>query len=435
MVFACHLNRQREQENSAVRFINALRLKTKLQFLFFLISLGLILIGIIGYFNISAMKKNLDDLYFGSFIPVNELNEIIQTYHKGIELNVLKVKNGVISPFEASAELSAGLDRINRAWKAYAGHYKSKEELSYVSYSADTVKAANRYVEQVIDICHQRENVHNLSNATLFKTIERVQSVLGKLVKYETDVAREERRHLLVTYDSTLYQLIVTLVLIIGGVLLLSYAIFKSIQMDQRILELASKKLKRANEQLRSASYTDSLTGLNNRRYFNIIYDRELKRAKRTGSYFTFMMLDIDYFKLYNDSYGHLEGDKALIAVGKILHETLKRPGDYLFRLGGEEFGIIITETDPENSQMMAEKICREVENLKIAHLKNRASNYVTVSIGVTTLIPSVSLNDEVILSEADENLYKAKENGRNQYVVSSGFLKKKHVEPRERAA
>lgn len=130
------------------------------------------------------------------------------------------------------------------------------------------------------------------------------------------------------------------LVIVILAVLFISLYVFKSIQKDHTRLEIATKKLKIANKKLENVSYTDSLTTLHNRRYFNLVYERELKRAQRTHSYITFMMLDIDYFKQYNDTYGHLEGDYALKSVAKVLKDTLKRPSDYVFRLGGEEFGV-----------------------------------------------------------------------------------------------
>ena len=99
---------------------------------------------------------------------------------------------------------------------------------------------------------------------------------------------------------------------------------FKSIQTTHTKLEITTKKLKRANKKLENVSYTDSLTSLHNRRYFNFIYDKEIKRAKREKNYITFMMLDIDYFKQFNDTYGHIEGDYALKSVAKVLKDILK---------------------------------------------------------------------------------------------------------------
>ncbi len=415
-----------------MRFIDTLRLKTKLIILFILISSGLALIGIIGYFNINAMKKNLDDLYFGSFIPISELNTLIHSYHNGVEVTVYKLKAGSITAFEASEKLSYSLDEINRTWASYTSHYKSSDELLYMNYTNTAIIDTNRYIQRIIDICHLGEAVPQLSTQKISGVVEKMKTVLLKLQEYEMDVATQERKHLINTYDNTLIQLNTLFILIISAVLFLSWAMFKSIHAGQSTLEKTTEKLKHANVDLEKSSYTDSLTGIHNRRYFNIIYSRELKRAKRNGTYFTFMMLDIDYFKRYNDTYGHLKGDKTLQAIALAAQEALHRPGDYLFRLGGEEFGVILSDTDPKNSRLLAEHIRENIEALKIEHKESYASNVVTASIGLTTIIPSVNLGEEVLLSEADVNLYKAKENGRNQIALSTSILKRSHQHSEE---
>jgi diguanylate cyclase (GGDEF)-like protein len=401
-------------------FIHSLQLNTKLIVLYMLIGVGIVLVGIIGYINISAMKKNLDDLYFGSFIPVNELNELLYTYNNGVESTVFKLSNGTLSPFEASATLSKSLDKVQMSWKGYASRYKSSEEQQYVNYASTTLKRANRHIRRVIDVCHQGINVDRIASGTTSHLIMDVNRVIQKLLKYEKEVAYLERRKLLVTYDNTIIQLVIILGVITGAVLWVSYAIFSSIRRQQTILENTTENLKVANTKLEDASYTDSLTGLHNRRYFNMIFDRELKRAKRSGTYFSFMMLDIDHFKQYNDTYGHLEGDTALKAVASQLKESLQRPGDFVFRLGGEEFGILVTESTPESAKKTADMICKEIEALQLPHEENDASDYVSVSIGAVSLVPAVDLDENVIFSMADSNLYEAKENGRNDIVFTT---------------
>jgi diguanylate cyclase (GGDEF)-like protein len=208
--------------------------------------------------------------------------------------------------------------------------------------------------------------------------------------------------------------------MIIFGVLIISYYVFKSIQNDHTRLEITTKKLQRANKKLENVSYTDSLTSLHNRRYFNFIYDRELKRAKRTKSYITFMMLDIDFFKQYNDTYGHLEGDFALKSVSKVLRDSLKRPSDYVFRLGGEEFGVVLIDTDESNSARLAREICDAVRAREIKHESSKANEFLTISIGVVCCVADEALDEEILISRADEMLYKAKESGRNGYIITT---------------
>ncbi len=207
---------------------------------------------------------------------------------------------------------------------------------------------------------------------------------------------------------------------------MISYSVFKSIQADHTKLELVTKKLKRLNKKLENVSYTDSLTSMHNRRYFNLVYSRELKRARRTHSYITFMMLDIDFFKQYNDTYGHIEGDFALKSVAKVLKDTLQRPSDFVFRLGGEEFGVLLTQTDESNSAKLARSICDAVRDRQIKHEGSKANQYLTISIGVVCCVADDALNDEVLLTRADEMLYEAKDTGRDRYIITSNVSEAK---------
>ncbi|MDB2562941.1 GGDEF domain-containing protein, partial [Sulfurimonas sp.] len=179
-------------------------------------------------------------------------------------------------------------------------------------------------------------------------------------------------------------------------------------------------KLKRLNKKLENVSYTDSLTSMHNRRYFNLVYERELKRAKRTHSHITFMMLDIDYFKQYNDTYGHIEGDNALKIVANVLTKTLRRPSDFVFRLGGEEFGVLLTQTDESNSAKLAREIVDAIKEEKLEHSGSAVNEFLTISIGVVCCIADDALNEDLLISRADEMLYEAKETGRDRYIITS---------------
>ena len=209
--------------------------------------------------------------------------------------------------------------------------------------------------------------------------------------------------------------------------MVISYYVLKSIQSDQSALESATKKLKIANRRLESASYTDSLTSLHNRRYFNLVYDREIKRASRDNRYITFMMLDIDYFKQYNDTYGHIKGDTVLKSVATAIKEVLKRPGDFVFRLGGEEFGVLLTDTSEINATTVATNICNAVKELKIDHGASKIDKFLTISIGVACCIADSTLDEEILISKADEMLYSAKESGRDRYSIATLSLAIKH--------
>ena len=167
-------------------------------------------------------------------------------------------------------------------------------------------------------------------------------------------------------------------------------------------------------------SITDTLTQLYNRRYFNDIFEKELNRAKRDNKLFAFLMMDLDFFKRYNDTYGHQAGDEVLRSTAKTMKDTFKRGGDSCYRLGGEEFGVIYSTRNEEDCRMLAQKLCVNIENMKITHKHNKASEYVTTSIGVIVIDYSKDeVNDEnitmdKIVSLSDEELYNAKHNGRN---------------------
>ena len=164
---------------------------------------------------------------------------------------------------------------------------------------------------------------------------------------------------------------------------------------------------------------TDGLTGLYNRRYFNEILTREINRANRVKTTLSFMMLDIDYFKKYNDSYGHDAGDKALIAVSNAFKNSMHRGGDFVFRLGGEEFGILFTQTSKEGSMKMAEKVRQAIVDLNIEHSNSITAKYVTVSIGLLVIdFEKEGVDENGFYTMADDALYQAKDSGRNRVVL-----------------
>jgi len=165
-------------------------------------------------------------------------------------------------------------------------------------------------------------------------------------------------------------------------------------------------------------SITDTLTGLHNRRYFESVIKNEISITNRNKTTLTFAVIDIDYFKKYNDHYGHPAGDIALKSVADALKQACRRPNDYVFRLGGEEFGILLSGMDPDHSIKFLEKIRNNVEKLKIEHTASDVSKYVTISLGAHIYSGSGSLDSNQLYIKADEALYEAKAK-RNNIVVS----------------
>lgn len=187
---------------------------------------------------------------------------------------------------------------------------------------------------------------------------------------------------------------------------------------EVEILETLAKDMAYGVHNLRimEERNTDKLTGIPNRRYFDEIFLKELKRASREATPLTLLMVDIDHFKLFNDSYGHIAGDDCLQKIAHTLHSLVSRPGDVVTRYGGEEFAIILPNTDIK-AISLAEECRNSVEKLQILHKSSKISNYVTISIGVKTLYPDKKSSPRKIILEADKALYKAKELGRNRTI------------------
>jgi len=171
---------------------------------------------------------------------------------------------------------------------------------------------------------------------------------------------------------------------------------------------------------LRSQTFADSLTGIANRRHFDVAIDREHRRARRSGQPLSLLMIDIDHFKPYNDHYGHQKGDQCLIRVAAAMAAILKRPCDLMARYGGEEFGIILPDTDLPQAQRVAEALRSAVQELAIPHGRHSNSQHVTVSIGIATLDLDTQHDIEMLIGAADRALYQAKHAGRNRSISCS---------------
>ena len=191
-------------------------------------------------------------------------------------------------------------------------------------------------------------------------------------------------------------------------------AITKPVYKNNEIIGFTSLRTNITDKKyIEHLSITDELTKLYNRRFFNTKIEDEINRAKRENNYFSLLILDIDYFKEYNDTYGHQEGDVALEKVSFILKKYTNRSSDFAFRLGGEEFGIITT-LDKIKVIEFANHLKNEIENLKIEHKSSIINNYLTISIGITSKKGTDISNSNILYKEADDELYKAKKNGRN---------------------
>ncbi len=187
---------------------------------------------------------------------------------------------------------------------------------------------------------------------------------------------------------------------------------------EKELIE-ATRQLADLNSMLVRLSLIDSMTGIGNRRSFDRVLDKEWRRAVRSGLPISVIMIDVDYFKLYNDTYGHQEGDECLKQIAHILKNELRRPGDALCRYGGEEFVVVLPDTPVQGAQLVGETLRLAVMRSGIAHRNSKVADRVTVSVGISTMLANARFDPKDLVESADKALYAAKTSGRNRIVVA----------------
>ncbi|MDY6938392.1 MAG: diguanylate cyclase [Cyanobacteriota bacterium] len=179
-------------------------------------------------------------------------------------------------------------------------------------------------------------------------------------------------------------------------------------------------ELEKEHQTLECLVTSDGLTGIANRRQFDLYFVQEWRRCSRERQPLSLLLCDIDYFKKYNDSCGHLAGDRCLRAVAQTLKATLKRPADLVARYGGEEFAIVLPNTDVSGARHMSMTIRDAIEQLQLPHPRSNVSPYVTMSLGGISFWPTREVRTQAAIARADKQLYQAKERGRNGYCLDS---------------
>lgn len=352
-------------------------------------------------------------------------NKIIDQQHKKLVLLLNKLGRTLIN--EESIEVNLAFDELAK----YADFHFHEEEAIWANHFADDYWLSSHqmshasFLPKVIEIKKQEvgkklsnvieEIVQFLIRWLAFHIIDSDKRMAIAISEIEKGTPINEAKLLAEKKMSgSMRMLIETILKMYDG--LSSNAI--DLMRERKARIKAEDKLKKVNRKLEALSVTDQLTELYNRRFFNTTFEREIRAANREGKTLSFFMIDIDFFKLYNDNYGHLEGDEVLKSVSQALRQICRRPTDFVFRFGGEEFGVITSGMPHDYVEKFGEKLRFAVEDLQIPHSHNNASDYVTISIGAVNLIPSRNDTMESIIKIADDRLYYAKDTGRNRVVV-----------------
>ncbi|MCW9047534.1 MAG: GGDEF domain-containing protein [Gammaproteobacteria bacterium] len=340
-------------------------------------------------------------------------------------------------------------DDLNMQLDSYAGQFTSlrmqlltlpltEEEQSIVKRNDETISKILPAQRSAVELSMMGLKANKLRAKNILYDVvlpgqEKLIRSLGQLVTIEQNkIARltEKSNHSLLSIKKRNIQA-VTVVAVIASMLSVIVVLrIRKVQLElrvysktlQQIIESLeqtvnerTRELSALNVQLKDCSEQDVLTGLFNRRKFNAFIDDEYARSTRLGTCFSLILIDIDYFKLYNDNYGHLKGDQCLTSVAKVMSEALPRSIDFIARYGGEEFVIVLPSTELEGARQVANIIRDAVINENIEHAFSKVEKYITISQGITTYHAQDSLSISEIINDADEALYLAKSNGRNR--------------------
>ncbi|MDM8527565.1 diguanylate cyclase [Anaerolineales bacterium HSG24] len=187
----------------------------------------------------------------------------------------------------------------------------------------------------------------------------------------------------------------------------------------QKELMARNQELQRLNKELARLAHIDGLTQLANRRHFDTYLSQTWQRISHEQGDLSLILLDLDYFKAYNDSYGHLTGDDCLKRVAQRLQEVIRHPTDLVARYGGEEFALVLPRTNGQEASQLAQRIQTELSQLQIPHVRSTVNPYVTCSMGIASTIPQENFPSAIeLIDRADQALYQAKEQGRNRIVL-----------------
>lgn len=353
-----------------------MKINFKLFALPIIVLLSLVYISFLFSSEIERLKKQIDNIYFGNFIPVHKLHIIKEEYKSLItsQENYIVNKNIIIEN-----------------WNHYNSQYKTDQERSVVQkINTQVMKSFKKNSVQYY--------------AYMIKQID-------LLIQYEVSSASLERKEFLDQYNKVSNYLFYNQIFIIVFIVIFIFVTVIGIIRNNNKLEYLVNKYK-------SDSITDGLTGLYNRKYFDKILDDTTIISYENSWESAFIMIDIDFFKQFNDTYGHDAGDLALKTVSSVLDTLFNEEYDYVFRLGGEEFGILIFDTNRAELEKRLKILQNAIAAQKIVHQASK-TQFLTLSMGVVLINKDTyKMGRTEIYKLADKKLYQSKEYGRNQYTL-----------------
>jgi len=348
----------------------------KLLILPFIIIISLIFSSFLFFNQIDKLKKQIDTLYFGTFVPINKLHKVVNLYQEARLDKYIPKHNRIL---------------IKQYWNYYYTSYKTKRE-----------KQVLRKINKQILTSLRGYNKHLVKNIVIN---------INNVIKYELKTAAKQRKIFLQKYanmkDYLKYSLI--FILIISSSLV-GYIVYLSLQKHTELEKLTLK--------YRYDSITDGLTNLYNRKHFDMIFSKMTIIAKENHWECAFVMIDIDFFKQYNDTYGHDMGDMVIKSVANTLRKSFNKQYEYSFRIGGEEFGVILFNINQERLQKSLENLRQNIKRLQIPHTASK-TGFLTISMGAILVDESyINIETKELYKQADDKLYTSKENGRDQYTI-----------------
>lgn len=333
---------------------------------------------------IDNLKKQVDNIYFGNLIPIVKLQIILDNYQKIISCKTNK------HPCIIDEEKK----NILQEWNYYNQAFKNKDERVVV----DTIN----------------EEIYATFNENNIQKFKNILVRVDFLIQYETQVAFKERKKFVEDYENMKRYLFYSIVVILFvSFIVIVFIIFQIIKKDKQLTVL--------NKKYKIDSITDSMTKLYNRKYFDTIFDNMPFISNANNWKCAFIMVDIDYFKQYNDTYGHDMGDETLKKVASTLKEYFDKKYEFVFRLGGEEFGVVLFDITEESLENCLKDMNYKILELEIEHKNSKILDIVSISMGAIIYEPHTYVSANKLYKQADECLYKSKENGRNQYHIYKG--------------